>query len=88
VSVAARSDKEASQTRDYCIAKNATLRRGPPRSFAAQKTLAQDDNQPEPPGRYFEPEIRALHGSIDNTLHVAATFECGRCGASAPVTAS
>ncbi len=37
------SYKEASQTRDYCVAKNAS--RGSPRSLAAQKTLARDDNQ-------------------------------------------
>src|SRR5208283_2064503 len=56
--------KEASQTRDYCVAKNpsALLRagcdtsRGSPRFprqardrlFAAQRTLAQDDNQTAP----------------------------------------
>jgi HTH-type transcriptional regulator/antitoxin HigA len=46
-------DREASQTRDYCVAKSATHRlrsgqaasRGSPRSFTAQRTLVQDDNQ-------------------------------------------
>jgi hypothetical protein len=37
-------DKEASQTRDYCVAKN-DASRGSPRSFAAQKALAQDDKR-------------------------------------------
>jgi len=44
--------QEASQTRDYCVAKNATHcaarpdpRQARGRLFAAQRTLAQDDNQ-------------------------------------------
>src|SRR5271170_6254109 len=40
-------DKEASQTRDHCVARTAT-QRGSPKSFAAQTTLAQDDNQSAP----------------------------------------
>jgi hypothetical protein len=37
-------DKEASQTRDYCVAKNATLRAARPDPSLAQRTLVQDDN--------------------------------------------
>jgi hypothetical protein len=32
-------DKEASQTRDYCVAKDATRRAARPGSFAAQRRL-------------------------------------------------
>ncbi len=39
----AQFDMEASQTRGYCVAKNATLPCGSPRSLAAQRTLARDD---------------------------------------------
>ena len=39
VLVVAQFDMEASQTRDYCVAKNATLR---------SAALARDDNQTEP----------------------------------------
>ncbi len=60
---AVRFDREASQARDYCVANPATRRpphhansgragdpgsRGSPRSFAAQKRLAQDDHQTAP----------------------------------------
>ena len=41
----AQFDKEASQTRDYCLAKCAEASRGSPRFLAAQKRLARDDNQ-------------------------------------------
>jgi len=52
----AQFGKEASQARDYGIAKNATLRAARPdpfgfaqgRLFAAQRTLAQDDKQAAP----------------------------------------
>jgi hypothetical protein len=44
----AQFDREAIQTRDYCVAKNATRRADRPDPFAAQKALAQDDNQTEP----------------------------------------
>jgi hypothetical protein len=48
-----KCDKEASQTRDYCVAKNATLRlrsgqatsRGLPGSFTARRMLVLDDKQ-------------------------------------------
>jgi hypothetical protein len=36
--------EEASQTRDYCVAKNATLRAARPDSSRRKKTLARDDN--------------------------------------------
>ena len=39
-----RIDKEASQTRDYCVAKCASFSRLA-RSLAAQRTLARDDNR-------------------------------------------
>jgi plasmid stabilization system protein ParE len=45
--VVAQFGREASQTRDYCVAKYAT-HRGSPRSLAAQRTLARDGNQIEP----------------------------------------
>jgi len=37
-------DKEASQTRDYSVAKRDSSR-GSPRSFVSQKALTQDDSQ-------------------------------------------
>jgi hypothetical protein len=37
--------KEASQMRDYVRRKNRDVSRGSPRSLAAQKALARDDNQ-------------------------------------------
>jgi hypothetical protein len=40
-------DKEASQTRNFCIANN-DASHGSPRSFAAQMRLAQDDKQTDP----------------------------------------
>ena len=47
--IVVQSSKEASQTRDYCVAKHATLRAARPdplrlrsgQAFAAQRTLAQ-----------------------------------------------
>jgi hypothetical protein len=36
-------DKEASQTRDYLCRKERDTPRGSPKSFAVQRTLAQDD---------------------------------------------
>jgi hypothetical protein len=44
ISLVVQFGKEVSQTRDDRVAKNATLH-GSPGSFAAQKTLAQDDKQ-------------------------------------------
>jgi hypothetical protein len=52
-SVVVEFDKEASQTRDYCIAKNATLRAARPdclrlrsgQALTAQKALVRNDNQ-------------------------------------------
>ena len=38
-------DKEASQTRDYRVAKNATVRAARPDPSLRKKTLARDDNQ-------------------------------------------
>ncbi len=54
--VVVRFDREASQTRGYCVAKNATHRAARPdslgfardRLFTAQRTLVQDDNQSAP----------------------------------------
>jgi hypothetical protein len=37
-------DKEASQTRDYRVANVRDASRGSPRSVAAQRTLARNDN--------------------------------------------
>ena len=48
VLVVAQFDMEASQTRDYCVAKNATLRAARPDPSRRKKTLARDDNQTEP----------------------------------------
>src|SRR5277367_5676430 len=39
-----RLDEEASQTRGYCVAKNATLR-GSPRFLTSQRTLVRNDNK-------------------------------------------
>jgi hypothetical protein len=39
-----KSDMEASQTRDSCVANDAT-HRGSPRSLAAQRALARDDKR-------------------------------------------
>jgi hypothetical protein len=41
-------NKEASQTRDYCVANNATQRAARPDPSLRQKTLVQDDKQTEP----------------------------------------
>ena len=46
--IVVQSSKEASQTRDYCVARHATPRRGSPRPFAAQRRLLKDDNQTAP----------------------------------------
>jgi hypothetical protein len=46
--VVGQFDKEASQTRDYCVRKQGDASRGSPRSFTAQRTLVQDDRQTDP----------------------------------------
>jgi hypothetical protein len=56
VLVVVQFNKEASQTRDYYVAKSATLRlrsgqaapRGSPRSFVGKNRPPQDDNQTAP----------------------------------------
>jgi len=40
--------KEASQTRDYCVARNATLRAARPDPSLRKERLLQDDNQTAP----------------------------------------
>ena len=49
--VVVQFSKEASQTRDYCVARHATLRRRPDPSLRKERLL-KDDNQtaPLPPG--------------------------------------
>jgi len=42
--VVVQSDREASRARDLLCGKEHDTSRGSPRSFAAQRTLAQDDN--------------------------------------------
>ncbi len=42
-----RSDREASQTRDYCVAKYATLRAARPDPSLRKERLLRDDNQTE-----------------------------------------
>jgi hypothetical protein len=51
-------DKEASQTRNFCIANN-DASHGSPRSFAAQMRLAQDDKQTDPLPN-FDPSNKIL----------------------------
>ena len=41
--------EEASQTRDYCVARNATLRAARPDPSLRKERLLQDDNQTAPP---------------------------------------
>src|SRR2546428_12874616 len=41
--------KEASQTRDYCVERNATLRAARPDPSLRKERLLQDDNQTAPP---------------------------------------
>jgi len=41
--------KEASKTRDYCVARNATLRAARPDPSLRKERLLQDDNQTAPP---------------------------------------
>jgi hypothetical protein len=83
--VVVQFDGEASQTRDYCVAKNPSARfrllragcdtsRGSPRFLAAQRTLARNDNQTAPlarqdGGRRVE-GFRASDGREQNWWHV------------------
>jgi hypothetical protein len=41
-------DREASQTRDYCVEKERDATRGSPRFLTAQRTLVRNDNQTAP----------------------------------------
>jgi hypothetical protein len=50
-------DSEASQTRDYCVAKERDTSRGSARSFTAQRTLVQDDNQTTLPPEIGKKEV-------------------------------
>ena len=88
-SVVAQFDKEASQTRDYCVAKDATLRlrsgQAPraarpdsldfarDRLLAAQRTLARDDNQAEALPAIFYSFRRV--GLAVSSFWVVAQFE-------------
>jgi hypothetical protein len=77
--------KEASQTRDYCVAKNATQRAARPdsfgcaqdRLFAAQRTLAQDDNQTDPLPKL---EIKGKTGILKKRLVRACGHDESNCG--------
>jgi len=42
-------DREASQTRDYCVEKERDATRGSPRFLTAQRALVRNDNQTAPP---------------------------------------
>ena len=44
-SVCGNADKEAIRTRDYCVAKNATLRADRPDPSSGKKRLPQDDKK-------------------------------------------
>src|SRR5207244_11571689 len=45
IPVVAQLGKEVSQTRDYCVAKNATLRAAPPDSFLRKERLPRNTNK-------------------------------------------
>jgi len=62
--VVVQFSKEASQTRDYCVARHATLRRGSPDPSLRKERLLKDDNQtaPLPPGLLPLLAVRVMLG--------------------------
>jgi hypothetical protein len=64
--------KEASNTRDYCVARNATLRAARPDPSLRKERLLQDENQTAPlPNADPAPIRRDCHRAVPSVVHVS-----------------